>query len=150
MRIRICRGDPQKKSKHSYFDPKLKILIEFIPFHIHSFCDPSIAREYPKNYFFLSVITACFGMLVGVSCAMYTTQSVLLVAALTAGIVISLVLFACQTTYDFTGMGPYLVHLLLRCSYTITEVLAYCDRQPSGSLVVLALAPRAYVVCGTG
>mmetsp|Transcript_21383 Transcript_21383/g.53838 ORF Transcript_21383/g.53838 Transcript_21383/m.53838 type:complete len:249 (+) Transcript_21383:160-906(+) len=79
----------------------------------YSFCDPSIAREYPKNYFFIGVITVCFGMLVGASCAMYTTQSVLLVAALTAGIVISLVLFACQTTYDFTGMGPYLFSIMI-------------------------------------
>merc|ERR1719247_1319817 len=35
-------------------------------------------------------------------------MSVLIVLGMTALVVVSLTLFACQTSYDFTGMGPYL------------------------------------------
>ncbi|CAD7956332.1 unnamed protein product [Amoebophrya sp. A25] len=77
----------------------------------YSMCDPSITREYPKNYCFLAAITLAFGLIVGVTCSMYTTSSVLMAAGLTGGITISLVAFACQTSYDFTGFGPYLTPL---------------------------------------
>ncbi|CAD7954162.1 unnamed protein product [Amoebophrya sp. A120] len=79
----------------------------------YSFCDPSVTREYPKNYFFLLMITLAFGLIVGVTCSMYTTASVLAAAGITACITLSLIGFACQTTYDFTGFGPYLFCALM-------------------------------------
>merc|ERR1712107_934309 len=47
-------------------------------------------------------------VMVGFICIQYTQRSVLIALAITAIVVLSLTLFACQTSYDFTGMGPYL------------------------------------------
>lgn len=78
-----------------------------------SICDPSLTREYPKNYIFLAIFTLCFGLLVGCSCAQYKTASVVMAAGLTAVITFGLTLFAMQTKYDFSGFGPYLFAMLL-------------------------------------
>ena len=71
-------------------------------------CNPSVAREYPKNYFILAAITLCMGLSVGISCAAYTQESVLFAVGLTAAATLGLVAFAFQTKYDFSGSGPYL------------------------------------------
>ncbi|CAD7938198.1 unnamed protein product [Amoebophrya sp. A25] len=99
----------QMRMKIAEFGP-LFVMISLMPVLLMcwSFCDPSVTREYPKNYIFLSVFTACFGVMVGVACSQFRSASVLMVAALTGAVVFSLMLFALQTRYDFTGMGPYL------------------------------------------
>lgn len=40
-------------------------------------------------------------------------ESILMVAGMTAAIVVGLGIFACQTKYDFTGMGPYLFCVMM-------------------------------------
>merc|ERR1712217_395425 len=64
--------------------------------------------KYPTNYIFLSVFTALYGVILGIVSSMYTLPSVLLAAGLTAGIFLSLTVYAMATTRDFTGCGPYL------------------------------------------
>lgn len=70
-------------------------------------CCPDTMRRTPTNYILLSVFTVAEAVLVGFVCVQYTVQSVLVVLAITAFIVLSLMLFACQTKYDFTGLMPY-------------------------------------------
>ncbi|CAD7954160.1 unnamed protein product [Amoebophrya sp. A120] len=88
----------------------LVVFATFLPCAMlcYSFCDPTVTRVYPKNYIFLFVFTLAFGLICGIACARFTTWTVLGVAGMTAVIVLGLMLFACQTTYDFTGAGPYL------------------------------------------
>lgn len=73
-----------------------------------SCCCQDAARTFPQNYVFLAIITVCEAVVVGVISAMYTTQSVMLVMVLTAGIFLSLTFYAMTTKTDFTGMGGYL------------------------------------------
>jgi len=70
-------------------------------------CCPHVMREYPTNYMVLGIFTLGEAVLVGIICSQYTAQSVLVAFGLTAFIVTALMLFACQTKYDFTGLMPY-------------------------------------------
>jgi len=76
-------------------------------------CAPHLMRKSPENYIILAVFTVAESILVGFISAQYTTESVLIIVGVTALVVLGLTLFACQTTYDFTGMGPYLVCALM-------------------------------------
>lgn len=71
-------------------------------------CCPDTMRQTPTNYIILTLFTLAESVMVGFICIQYTQESVLIALGLTAFIVCSLTLFACQTSYDFTGMGPYL------------------------------------------
>lgn len=72
-------------------------------------CCPGAMRRSPTNYFLLFLFTICKSLLVGFISLAYTRESVIIALAITALIVISLTAFACQTSYDFTGYGPYLM-----------------------------------------
>jgi len=76
-------------------------------------CNPQLMRTPPQNYVLLFAFTVLEALLVGFICTQYTIGSVLFVTAITGFVVIGLTLFACQTTYDFTGCGPYLYAALL-------------------------------------
>merc|ERR1719375_323922 len=78
-----------------------------------SCCCQEMARKVPYNYLFLLLVTVCEAVIVGFICAMYTGQSVLLAAGLTAGIFAGLTVYACTTNSDFTGMGGYLAAALM-------------------------------------
>lgn len=71
-------------------------------------CCPDTMRKTPTNYIMLLVFTLAESVLIGFVSIQYTANSVLMVFGITAFVVFSLTLFACQTTIDFTGMGPYL------------------------------------------
>mmetsp|Transcript_1 Transcript_1/g.3 ORF Transcript_1/g.3 Transcript_1/m.3 type:complete len:248 (+) Transcript_1:96-839(+) len=72
-------------------------------------CAPGVMRTFPANYIVLSIITLALSIMVGFISATYTWQSVLLAAALTTAVVLSLTLYAWTTDTDFTGFGIYLV-----------------------------------------
>jgi len=74
-----------------------------------SCCCAEQARIYPQNYIFLLVVTVCEAVVVGFISAMYTAQSVMIAAFMTAGIFAGLTVYAMTTKTDFTGMGGYLV-----------------------------------------
>merc|ERR1719162_2792681 len=76
-------------------------------------CNPGLMRSSPTNYILLFIFTMAESVLVGFICIQYTQESVLIVTAVTAFVVFGLTLFACQTTYDFTGCGPYLMCAML-------------------------------------
>merc|ERR1719359_1889034 len=76
-------------------------------------CCPGVMRKTPTNYMILCIFTLAESVMVGFICVQYTQRSVLIALAITALVVCSLSLFACQTSYDFTGMGPYLFCALM-------------------------------------
>ena len=72
-------------------------------------CFPKLMRTYPLNYGILLLFTCAEGLFVGMICAQYTIQSVLIALATVTAITLALTIFAMQTKYDFTGYGPYLM-----------------------------------------
>lgn len=71
-------------------------------------CRPDLMRQSPTNYVLLALFTLAQSVTVGVICIQYTQESVLIALGITCLVVVGLTVFACQTTYDFTGFGPYL------------------------------------------
>merc|ERR1740121_884578 len=71
-------------------------------------CRPDLMRQSPTNYILLTLFTLAQSITVGVICVQYTQESVLIALGITCLVVVGLTVFACQTTYDFTGFGPYL------------------------------------------
>ena len=76
-------------------------------------CFADIARKFPHNYLFLGLFTLCCSYLVGIITSIHDTKIVALAAGITMIITFSLTLFACQTKYDFTGMGGALLAFLM-------------------------------------
>uniref|UniRef100_A0A7S2WBH6 Uncharacterized protein n=1 Tax=Mucochytrium quahogii TaxID=96639 RepID=A0A7S2WBH6_9STRA len=72
-------------------------------------CCGNVMRVYPTNYIFLTVFTLAETLMLGSTSAMYDAQSVSMACGTTFAIVAALTVFAMQTKYDFTGMGPYLL-----------------------------------------
>ena len=54
------------------------------------------------------MITLLFGIFLGCVSASFTLQSIYFAAAITCGVSLGLMLFACQTKIDLTGKGMYL------------------------------------------
>merc|ERR1719221_1481885 len=71
-------------------------------------CCPSAMRRSPLNYCLLFAFTIVESVIVGFLCIQYTKESLILAVGLTAFITIALSIFACTTSIDFTGFGPYL------------------------------------------
>merc|ERR1719174_846976 len=71
-------------------------------------CCPDTMRKVPLNYVLLTLFTLAESVMVGFICIQYTQESVVIALSITAFVVVGLTIFACQTKYDFTGMGPYL------------------------------------------
>merc|ERR1719162_343981 len=84
-------------------------------------CNPGLMRSSPTNYIILFIFTLAESVVVGFICIQYTQESVLIVTAVTAFVVFGLTLFACQTTYDFTGCGPYLM-----CALLVLCAMSFC------------------------
>ena len=76
-------------------------------------CNPNSARSSPSNYIILSLFTIFMSYLVGATTLQYSVKSVLVAFAITGGITISLTIYACQTKYDFTDKGGYLLAVLV-------------------------------------
>ena len=72
-------------------------------------CCTSFARAFPSDVILITIFTMSQSFLVGVVSAGYEASTVLSAFGLTIGIVVGLALFACQTRYDVTGMGMYVL-----------------------------------------
>lgn len=80
-------------------------IIGSIVFTILIFCFRKLARTVPINYILLSGFTLCEAYLVSFVCGISDPKLVLMAAAMTCGIVLSLTLYAWTTKTDFTVMG---------------------------------------------
>lgn len=70
-------------------------------------------KTVPFNYIFLLTYAACFGVLIGFTCAQYKAASVGMVFLMTAGIMVGLTIFAITTSHDFSGFGMYIFAMLI-------------------------------------
>lgn len=87
-------------------------------------CCPDTMRKTPLNYILLLAFTLAESVLVGFVSIQYTTESVLICLGITALVVLALTIFACQTSYDFTGMGPYLFcAVMVLCGFSFVLFL---------------------------
>ena len=67
-----------------------------------------VARSSPTNYILLFVFTLCWTFIVGVICAMYDAQVVMMASMMTAVITVTLTTYAFFTKSDFTQFcGPF-------------------------------------------
>eukprot|EP00405_Crypthecodinium_cohnii_P036158 CAMPEP_0206544088 /NCGR_PEP_ID=MMETSP0325_2-20121206/11305_1 /ASSEMBLY_ACC=CAM_ASM_000347 /TAXON_ID=2866 /ORGANISM="Crypthecodinium cohnii, Strain Seligo" /LENGTH=259 /DNA_ID=CAMNT_0054042761 /DNA_START=129 /DNA_END=905 /DNA_ORIENTATION=+ len=73
-------------------------------------------RRYPTNYIFLFTFTLFEAIMIGFVSTAFTWQSVLLAASMTALVFVGLMVYAWNSSIDFTGYGPYLFATLLTCS----------------------------------
>lgn len=108
-------------------------------------CSPDTMRTPPKNYLLLGAFTVAESLLVGFICTAYTQESVLIALAITTIVVLALTLFACQTSYDFTGMGPYLFcGMMVLCGFSfilwIASMTGLAASSPAFQGVQLAYA----------
>jgi len=71
-------------------------------------CCANQARTHPNNVVFLSIFTVAEGVMLGVMCAAFDVEAILLAVGITAVVVAGLVAYALSTKRDFTGAGPYL------------------------------------------
>ena len=76
------------------------------------FCNQNSLKKFPQNYIYLTLFTILLTYLIAVATAKYNTKFLILAIGITLAITISLTIFACQTKYDFTGYGPYLLCFL--------------------------------------
>jgi len=93
-------------------------------------CYPDTMRRTPLNYCLLLLFTLAESFLVGMACIQYTRESVLICLGITALVVFSLSLFACQTSYDFTGFGPYLFCALMVLVGFSFAMMSYLESEP--------------------
>lgn len=92
-------------------------------------CCKNLTRTYPTNYIFLFIFTLFEAVTVGFVSAMYSPESVLLAAGMTAFVFFALTVYACKTKKDFTGYGPYLfAALLVLCGFGfLISILSMCS-----------------------
>ena len=100
-------------------------------------CVPSLLRKSPLNLFILGGISLCLGVLVGTICTQYSPGTIAMAGGLTIAITVSLSLFACQTRYDFTGMGSYVFGACI--ALICVSILASFFRSDTTALVVASL-----------
>jgi len=72
-----------------------------------------VFTTFPVNLVFLTVFAAAFGCLTGMICLQYKVQSVVLIFAMCAVLMIALTVYAVKTSADVTGMGPYIMVAIL-------------------------------------
>eukprot|EP00917_Polyrhabdina_sp_WS-2016_P027956 GHVP01059668.1.p1 GENE.GHVP01059668.1~~GHVP01059668.1.p1 ORF type:complete len:259 (-),score=15.51 GHVP01059668.1:751-1527(-) len=76
-------------------------------------CVPGLDKKFPWNIILCGILAICYGILLGGAGA-YSGDSVFWIAVgLTCLIVVALSIFACQTKFDFSGAGPYLLVALI-------------------------------------
>lgn len=76
-------------------------------------CIPQARYNFPVNFICLSIVTLLFSIIIGIAVMPYDPHIVFMALITTLLITLILSLFACQTKYDFTGAGPYLLAVLL-------------------------------------
>lgn len=71
-------------------------------------CGGNLRRTFPINIIALLMFTVCEGVLLGIVCLQYETDTVLIAAGITGFMVLALTIFAFQTKIDFTILSGIL------------------------------------------
>jgi len=80
-------------------------------------CKPNLRREFPTNYILLALFTVTEAVMVGFVSLQYTEESLFMALGISAVAVVAMSVFACQTRWDFRGVGPYVF-----CAFAILSV----------------------------
>ncbi|XP_064463759.1 protein lifeguard 2-like isoform X1 [Ornithodoros turicata] len=95
----------------------LSLLLSFFILIPVQCCCPDVLRSFPCNFIILFLFTATFATATAFTTAAYDTHEVLLAAAITGIVFISLTIFAMQSAIDFTALNGimfcFLITLLL-------------------------------------
>lgn len=70
-------------------------------------------KKFPANIILLAIFTAGESLCLGTVSAFYNVDEVLIAFGICCGLTFALTIFAIQTKWDFTGMGPYLFGILI-------------------------------------
>lgn len=97
-------------------------------------CYKSVSRKVPTNYILLALFTLCEGYMVSAITLQTDPQLVLIAAVLTAGIVVSLTIYAITTKTDFTMMGGLLFMLLV--TLILASFLGFFFRSKGFQIVI--------------
>jgi hypothetical protein len=90
----------------------LTIILSFA-FLLSILCCRGASSSYPLNYLLLGGFTICEAILLGVISSAYETKAVFFAFLITVFVTVALMSFALQTKFDFTGMGVYLLVILV-------------------------------------
>ncbi|CAH3179216.1 unnamed protein product [Porites lobata] len=82
--------------------------VVFIVLYIVLVCCEGVRRSYPANVIMLTLFTISLSYLVGVISSFHSTNIVLIMMGVTTLVCASVMIFACQTKYDFTTWGGVL------------------------------------------
>jgi FtsH-binding integral membrane protein len=85
-------------------------------------CYHSLARKMPINFILLAIFTVTEAYMISFISSVYSPQTVFIAAALTAGVVVALTVYACWTKTDFTIYGGLLFICLF--VFVIVSMLA--------------------------
>lgn len=80
----------------------------FFVFYFILICCDSVARKWPLNIIFLAIFTIALSYMVGTISSYHKTNIVLVMIGITAMVCMSVMIFSCQTKYDFTTWGGVL------------------------------------------
>ena len=101
-------------------------------------CSKSVARTVPTNYFFLSLFTLTEAYLVSMITSVTEPEIVFVAVCLTAGIVVSLTIYAMYTKTDFTMMGGML--FMLCSTLILMTILAIFIRTTALQIIISSFA----------
>jgi FtsH-binding integral membrane protein len=101
-------------------------------------CFPVVARRVPFNYLLLFTYTLAEAYILGWVAVHYSPFVVMTAMGMTGIIVVALTLFACQTKYDVTGAGGYLLCAVM--TLLIFGLVASLFRSQIMSLVYASFA----------
>lgn len=108
-------------------------------------CFPKLARHHPTGMILLALFTIAESVVVGFITTLYEAEDVIFAAGVTSVVVIGLTLFACQTKFDFTGLGPYLfVALLVLFAFAI--ILMFIDQSREVTIIFAILGTLLFSV----
>jgi len=82
-------------------------VIFFVLYFVLACCE-GVRRKHPANIILLSLFTLSLSYLVGVISSFHSTNIVLIMMGVTTLVCASVMIFACQTKYDFTTWGGVL------------------------------------------
>ncbi|XP_065053901.1 protein lifeguard 1-like [Rhopilema esculentum] len=100
--------EPTKLYVQNHIGVYIAAYVTFFILYFVLACCTNVARSYPANMILLCVFTISLSYLVAAITSFHDTKIVLLAFGITLVASVSVMLFACQTKYDFTGCGGVL------------------------------------------
>jgi len=116
----------------------------FLATFITLVCCEGPRRKHPFNLILTGVLTLAIGYMTAMIAARYKTEIVFFAAAITAAVCGSIIVFASQTKYDFTGwIGPLFVVSMVLLFFGIAAIIVSIFAPGAGRIMYLVYAGLA-------